>query len=255
MTPEVKAIFEAVPLDREMTVQDFSEVVDNIPFMTERWATEAKGKLFEMARDHLTKIFAPEVVPDFALDLAMAVRCFCCRCHDLLDCSSALTHQEHPLFYVGSHNGDAGVFKANTGERLWSADHFEFYDVYLNRAKGAVQALGYDPRIVTTQLLDELDEIFECTTCTSYERAARCSTGEAWLIMRPTAMSMHIQRGSNSNEGGGNRIPGLDGFQALDMHSLHDITALADADVVLASSAAGKARSLRYWNFGTTLLI
>ncbi|KAH6919143.1 hypothetical protein BKA70DRAFT_1394532, partial [Coprinopsis sp. MPI-PUGE-AT-0042] len=68
-TSEVKAVFESVPFDRDMTVEDFSEVVENIPLFTKRWIGETKDKLLEMAKAHLTSTFAPEPFPDSALDL------------------------------------------------------------------------------------------------------------------------------------------------------------------------------------------
>lgn len=169
MAPEVKAVFDSVPLDQEMKVGDFGEVIDTFPSINERWATEAKNKLFEMAKGSLTSFFAPEMVPESALDLAVLTRSFICDCRRPLEWRLALMHQEPHCYSPGSDNGEAGVFKVNTGHRQWKAGHFKFYSPSLERAKGTLQALGHDPKMVTGQALDELDEIYECITCTSYE--------------------------------------------------------------------------------------
>jgi hypothetical protein len=169
IAPEVKAVFESIPLDQKMKVEDFSEVIGKFAAITERWAAEAKGKLFEMARDHLTKLFSPEVVPDSALDLAMASRAFICGCHRRMDWNMALKHREVGYYASGSDQGDVGTFKANTGHRVWWDGHFEYRGAFVDRALSNLRALGFDGKTVTAQALDKLDEIFECTACTSCE--------------------------------------------------------------------------------------
>jgi hypothetical protein len=170
-TPEVKAVFASVPFDRDMTADDFSEVVDKIPLLTERWVGETQGKLLAMARVHLTLAFAPVPSPEDVLDLAVAARAFNCSCYRM-DWKQALLHQ-HKSASRGSEDSDADarLFGSNTGEYAWNANnHIEFSPAYFDCAKDVLQMLGYDYKTTTAHNLDQLDEILECTDCTSHER-------------------------------------------------------------------------------------
>ncbi|KAH6919144.1 hypothetical protein BKA70DRAFT_42850 [Coprinopsis sp. MPI-PUGE-AT-0042] len=193
-----------------------------------------------------------------------------------MDWNLALAHSGK---FSASEESDADVrlFGMNTGEHPWnSGGHIEFDLTYFDRAKDVLQALGYDYKTVTAQALDELDEIIECMTCTSYDKGRHMldwrgailhmyGTGHTYVkVDAKTASEVRVRmreaairsRASTYNDpfictqcmfvGNGSAM-------RAHLAQKHSITSATNADIALRPHATTLLRSLQYWDFGATL--
>ncbi|KAH6919142.1 hypothetical protein BKA70DRAFT_42828 [Coprinopsis sp. MPI-PUGE-AT-0042] len=162
--------------------------------------------------------------------------------------------------------------ESNTGEYEWNSNNSISFDAScFDRAMGILKALGHDPKTITAQALDELDEIFECTTCTSFDKGRQMLDWKAMIdhsdganhtyskvdVETANEVRARMKEASISSRARNNaslicvhcRFVGSGSTMRSHLATEHSIVPATDADAVLSMDSAREARQLRYWNF------
>ncbi|KAG2020968.1 hypothetical protein CC2G_006248 [Coprinopsis cinerea AmutBmut pab1-1] len=312
LTPEVSQVIDRADVYQELTLVDFDHVVANISLIAARWVSETKGKLLSVLQQQLptevrNRLPENSTLSESSLDLAIATF-HCGRCLPAtpipgpkpMNHLHALAHT--PLF---TRNGQDGsglpldlvhflVGVPMNEERRWmpwgAMCNFQVDRRLAVRTASFVENFGRDPATTTFQELNDLDEIFECTVCSTLSKGRlmldwrlailhECDPG--WLI-RVDPRTASIVRARMEEERIAERVKLLDlGYSYIsgDRPSLvcvhcrysadtgidirehleqkHGITEPSDNDVkeFLGTRKLALRKPYRYWKFGSSSLL